>query len=413
MKKRLSAIIALFFCFTIFAQETITAEKEILKTIECGSGTNDLKFIVEEEITRLPRGPFINSEGDLVFYYNDRPNYSAIFSNNEFTVTTQNYFEYAESFPLNGQNIGGYIFTPNQTRIQNFQDGKIHWISINEETCDIPESDLPPKAASNYYPVEKGIIVDYISTYKHDPCQYGIEIKDGKIVKTIKPAEVNVWLSTQKGNYEIKKDSDGYNRVFKNGIIWSATYPDKTNRFVCRLRSGHVVYTPNRTDTKNYSMPRFIIARTDDVVEMILDIPWSGKNDYEEGKNRYSYSFGSWGEMYALIHPAYNGSNYVTEGTAELVVVRNYLKSFGILNDDRIRLRKGPGTDTESLGTYPLNTGFRILENSGVKQTIGGVTDEWIKVRLLDGTEGYFFGQYVQNLYDGPGTSLPWPNVTE
>lgn len=48
-----------------------------------------------------------------------------------------------------------------------------------------------------------------------------------------------------------------------------------------------------------------------------------------------------------------------------------------------------------------VKTGFQILEDSGVKQTIEGVTKTWIKVRLLDGTEGYFFGQYVQNLYDG------------
>lgn len=67
----------------------------------------------------------------------------------------------------------------------------------------------------------------------------------------------------------------------------------------------------------------------------------------------------------------------------------------GYLNDDRIRLRKGPGTGTNSLGTYPINTTFTILENSGVKQTIDGVTSEWIKVRLSDGTEGYFYGQYV------------------
>ena len=107
----------------------------------------------------------------------------------------------------------------------------------------------------------------------------------------------------------------------------------------------------------------------------------------------------------------YNGN--FTKGNAELIAVRNYLKYFGILNDDRIRLRKGPGTNTESLGTYPIKTGFRILEKSGVKQTIGGITDEWIKVRLLDGTEGYFFGPYIQNLYDGPGTPLPWPNVAD
>lgn len=67
----------------------------------------------------------------------------------------------------------------------------------------------------------------------------------------------------------------------------------------------------------------------------------------------------------------------------------------GYLNDDRIRLRKGPGTGTDSLGTYPVNTTFTIIEDSGVMQTIDGLTSEWIKVRLNDGTEGYFYGQYV------------------
>lgn len=42
-----------------------------------------------------------------------------------------------------------------------------------------------------------------------------------------------------------------------------------------------------------------------------------------------------------------------------------------------------------------IHSTFTIIEDSGVMQTIDGVTDEWIKVRLSDGTEGYFYGQYV------------------
>src|SRR5574344_718833 len=72
------------------------------------------------------------------------------------------------------------------------------------------------------------------------------------------------------------------------------------------------------------------------------------------------------------------------------------IKDIGFLNDDRVRLRKGPGTNTENLGVFPKETCFKILGRSGVKQTIEGVTDEWIKVRLLNGIEGYFFGQFVQ-----------------
>ena len=126
----------------------------------------------------------------------------------------------------------------------------------------------------------------------------------------------------------------------------------------------------------------------------------------------------NYGEMYALVTPEckYSEGEWFpnfTKGNAELIAVRNYLKYFGILNDNRIRLRKGPGTDSESLGTYPVKTGFRILEDSGVKQTIDGKTYTWIKVRLLDGTEGYFYGQYVQNLYEGPGLPLPWSNIPD
>ena len=101
-------------------------------------------------------------------------------------------------------------------------------------------------------------------------------------------------------------------------------------------------------------------------------------------------------------------------GQAELVVVRNYLKYFGRLNDSNVRLRKGPTTSSEILGTYPAKTGFRILEKGTKEETIGGQKNVWYKVRLLDGKEGWLFGAFVQNLYDGPnGKPPPWPNVPD
>ncbi len=96
------------------------------------------------------------------------------------------------------------------------------------------------------------------------------------------------------------------------------------------------------------------------------------------------------------------------------MVVRNYLKYFGRLNDNNVRLRKGPSSFSESLGTYPNKTGFRILEKGTAEETIGGRKNVWYKVRLLDGTEGWFFGTFVHNLYDGPnGDPPPWPNVAD
>ncbi len=101
-------------------------------------------------------------------------------------------------------------------------------------------------------------------------------------------------------------------------------------------------------------------------------------------------------------------------GIAELVVVRNHLKYFGRLNDGGVRLRKEPNTTSDILGTYPAKTGFRILEKGAKEETIGGQTNVWYKVRLLDGKEGWFFGAFVHNLYDGPnGQPPPWPNVPD
>jgi len=100
--------------------------------------------------------------------------------------------------------------------------------------------------------------------------------------------------------------------------------------------------------------------------------------------------------------------------SAELVVVRNYLKYFGRLNDGGVRLRQDPSTTGEILGTYPAKTGFRILETGTTQETIGGLNNVWYKVRVLDGKEGWFFGSFVQNLYDGPnGKAPPWPNVPD
>jgi hypothetical protein len=137
---------------------------------------------------------------------------------------------------------------------------------------------------------------------------------------------------------------------------------------------------------------------------------------------------GPWGELYCLLPPKFVITRYSKDaeggkypvyepdptGTAELVVVRNYLKYFGRLNDGGVRLRKEPTTSGEILGTYPAKTGFRILETGTKIETIGGQKNVWYKVRLLDGTEGWFFGAFVHNLYDGPnGNPPPWPNVPD
>lgn len=261
---------------------------------------------------------------------------------------------------------------------------------------------------SYYYPVENGLLIEYVGQ-DNGPYRLGVEVNSDLTTNVISKFDSKDWLEKQKGNYKIFN-----NKIYKNNMLWTPNDNYELGAYIGRLKSGHCIFATYDNPQDLY-MREFVITRPDGTIEISLEIPWSASNIYEEGKSFYSWSFGNWGELYSLIAPPIDSEGYWNNGKKEieLVVSRNYLKYFGILNDDRIRLRKGPGTNTESLGTYPIKTGFRILETSGVKQTIGGVTDEWIKVRLLDGTEGYFFGQYVQNLYDGPGTPLPWPNVAD
>ena len=296
-----------------------------------------------------------------------------------------------------GQCLDGFIICTAHSYIGYVKDYTREFISEYEN--DNSQVDFEGEDLHRYYPVEKGVVFEWIRS--KGSIFLGLEIENYKYKRTIPAEGLNKWLKGQKGNYEIRKD----NLLYRNGTRWSSEM-----KMCARLRSGHTVdYGYGGGESTKY----FKIYRPDGTEEMTLEVPWSHT---EAGCYPYRWCFGNYGELYALIAPEWNQKpGYVAADgkEAELVAVRNYLKYFGILNDDHIRLRKGPGTDTESLGTYPAKTGFRILENSGVKQTIDGVNSEWIKVRLLDGTEGYFFGQYVQNLYDGPGTPLPWPNVPD
>ena len=382
LKKNFLLIYCVCISSFVFAQETILAEFELLSTIAVGKEKNQIIYnetgndifsilgisVIDSGKLFAPASYF-NTQGQNRLYVFDKNIWKEV-SNIPFSETT-NYEPYSQN---------GYIIT---SRIVYFENNHFEEINVNDY------ADYERDFSHNCYFVPKGLIIEK-QHYKPAKRQIvALEVVNHKIEKSIDDiSEINEWLKNQKGNYSIDDDK----RLLKNGYVYSCYTDEEVGMYNGKLKSGHSVFIHK---TKGID-----ITNSNGEIELHTNLPWAIENQ------PYSYGAGNYGEIYCIV---YN----VKDKNAKLLAVRNHLKYFGILNDDKIRLRKGPGTDTESLGTYPIKTGFRILEKSSVKQTIGGVTDEWIKVRLLDGTEGYFFGQYVQNLYDGPGTPLPWPNVAD
>lgn len=382
MKKHFLLICFVCISSFVFAQETILAEFELLSTIAVSKEKNQIIYnetgndifsilgisVIDNGELFAPASYF-NTQGQNRLYVFDKNIWKEV-SNIPFSETT-NYEPYSQN---------GYIIT---SRIEYFENNHFEEINVNDY------ADYERDFSHNCYFVPKGLIIEK-QHYKPAKRQIvALEVVNHKIEKSIDDiSEINEWLKNQEGNYSIDDDK----RLLKNGYVYSCYTDEEVGMYNGKLKSGHSVFIHK---TKGID-----ITNSNGEIELHTNLPWAIENQ------PYSYGAGNYGEIYCIV---YN----VKDKNAKLLAVRNHLKYFGILNDDKIRLRKGPGTNTDSLGTYPIKTGFRILEKSGVKQTIGGVTDEWIKVRLLDGTEGYFFGQYVQNLYDGPGTPLPWPNVAD
>lgn len=378
----------LFNSFALYAQSSINAEYELLCKIPVSQSTTEVSIILQSNDyeSLKPFGPFIDGQGDITFYqYNgkilkiERNSIKQEDSDKEL-FNNLNFISSSSTLSNNG-----IVLT---SKMQLYKNGKI---------MEFPESnDYPTK----YIVFNKGILFNtdnkenlFLYTINYDSIELQVEDK------------VYEWLDDNK--YSLKNENFYYDKKLLANI--SKSWFD-SDEIYGRLKSKHMIHPIG----SNWKPTSFIInsVNGDEQLKIVLNYPQEKTTD----NFIVNWGIGNYGEIYMLLGPVlkeYSNNYYPTEGDAELVVIRNHLKYFGILNDNNIRLRKGPGTDTESLGTYPVKTGFRILEDSGVKQTIDGQTYTWIKVRLLDGTEGYFYGQYVQNLYDGPGTPLPWPNVAD
>jgi hypothetical protein len=75
------------------------------------------------------------------------------------------------------------------------------------------------------------------------------------------------------------------------------------------------------------------------------------------------------------------------------------------LNDNAIRLRKSASTSAAVIAKYDKGTPFLVLETGKKKETIEGKTGFWLRGRVADGSEGWFFGPYLDQPKSGHFTS--------
>jgi hypothetical protein len=408
--------VCLFFSSVcLFAQEIIQAQKEILGRTTIGKGKNQVEYFSDEEGFFSPNGPFIDGNGILYFFPTYDRGCLITFYGKEFQSQTL-----TENIPDFNKLIStGYIFTSQEGTIGSPGNGLT--FNFYDDKFRVQPFDWGEEKVRAYdyilTPIPQGMLLESQSKKVLLIAEF---LKTGDI-EIHNTADAKLWLRSQPEGFSIGDDG----LLYRNGMLWSAVRPtDSTEgeNYIGRLISGHTVWMGPRESEYRY----IVIANTKGKTELKVEIPWG------EADNRplymYDSGLGPWGELYCLLPPAFvvtgqriddTGEKRLiygppSTGTAELVVVRNYLKYFGRLNDDKVRLRKGPSTSTESLGTYPVKTGFRILEKGTAEETIGGQKNVWYKVRLLDGTEGWFFGAFVHNLYDGPdGNPPPWPNVAD
>lgn len=415
MKKTRMLIILLFIQLSgaLYSQEVIGAEKEYIVSIPLGSSKGEIEYISNEEGFFSAGSPLVDSQGRIVFSGINNETSKLIISQK----TVKEIDEEKGKIVIIGTPVasqGGMgIASGNQYLIK--KDMEIETIDYHKyhSFFDWGEN-YPMPFGALLYSEESGSGLAVVFDVTHPSEDFTIVGED----------ELKEWLPKQAGGFSIGYDG----LLYRNGMVWSAVKPKgkwEWSNYIGKLASGHNIFASGwRAQEKELA-----IADSKGNIELVVTIPWASENNPAEKFNMFNYGVGPWGEIYYLIPPEsmwesyidkYDGYVYTIKPNekikepAELVVVRNYLKYFGRLNDGGVRLRKEPSAGDEILGTYPAKTGFHILEKGTAEETIGGKKSVWYKVRLLDGTEGWFFGAYVQNLYDGPdGNPPPWPNVAD
>jgi hypothetical protein len=420
MKMKLNFTILGIFTFNLCFAQTIIGEKEFLGKLILGDTEGTVKYAIDDEGFYSPGSPIVDDKGVLWFTPFNRDK-MINFSDGNFKV-----IDYPDYYPKpTGQTTGAII---SQSGLFGYYTG------FPDDIWSWPIKNGITRYSFTNYSLPGGIIYEVsgnkgsekIRTYislEFDPYKFSMTENIHRYYTIRDPDETRVWLPTQLGGFSIGEDD----LLYRNGILWSAVnepvYGKHSYSYIGHVASGHAIWVGGG---RLNSPGEFIITNPDGSIEMLIDLPW--RKAVESEWYQYNYGLGPWGEIYFLLPPAFipvskgksgDGIQYDIYGPdaskpAELVVVRNHLKYFGRLNDGRVHLRRDPNTTSEILGTYPNKTGFRILETGTKSEAIAGQTNVWYRVRLLDGTEGWFFGAFVHNLYDGPnGNPPPWPNVPD
>ena len=409
MKKTAIFLLSALFCVGYMFGQSFLGEKESLAFLHVGDEPNSVQYRLTEEDYYSPNGPIVDENGTLFFILTT--SWEKLIKLRAGSISEM---PFPEGWPMEAKGSGvleientqGIVLSPFRSII--LKNGKFVYTDFSKYLQGSLTKDLGEREA---YATPWGYLIDFPSSRK----TFALEMQTDGTYKILRPEELHSWLPTKQGGYTI--GNDGY--LYRYGFLYSAIIPENLDgpyHYLGRLSSGHIIWAGG--GFLHISERFFVISRPTGNIEETLELPWAPMPN--QGPKYYNYSLGSWGELYCLLPPQ-NKSDTINKKVfdpdpnkpAELVVVRNHLKVFGRLNDSNVRLRKDPSTTADILGTYPAKTGFRIIEKGTKQETIGGKTDYWYHVRLLDGKEGWFFGSFVANLYDGPGTPPPWPNVAD
>jgi hypothetical protein len=67
----------------------------------------------------------------------------------------------------------------------------------------------------------------------------------------------------------------------------------------------------------------------------------------------------------------------------------------GVLNDSRVRIREHPTLKAKTLGYLEKGESVQVLERSGYREPIDGMTSPWYRIETADGRAGWSYGYFI------------------
>ena len=325
---------------------------------------NFLKYSYDSKNPVLPEGPLFGKNGELIFYYEGQE------QNGYFRYFNKKW-DYVES-PLTAKKDADY-------------------------SKYIPEDFS--KDAYVVYELKNGVIIEDLRNQKFQ----GIDLSDENNPKSINITDLSSWDSFTAENFKIEYTEDSKPLLYKNEMLWSvdkayyaAVSKDDKFKYVGKMFTGHNIFYNSRAF--------LIVDSSGEILKQIL-IPWHMKEAVTLRLYAMAWKLGKYGEIYSLMGPEKKSVD--TAEHAELIVIRNYFESFGIVDTEKLVLFKEPSEYSDSYGYYSRNTGFYFVSET-ITEANPVQDDKFYEVRLLDGTTGYFSGAKIQALNTVPKGSFPW-----